>query len=236
MVWGKVISQTDVSKISQSTANRFSINSDDFVFLQEGLNVSKANGIADKLEAKEPLSYDWQDEHGIQYDTKNVFYNPRKIELECNMVCANIADYLAKNKRLNDILGNSESLFLIADFEGYENDVDPLIFSVVSLGSIDNDKNWRNQKFVSEFSINLIETRPVKMILKKEGAGLSKIDISTNEIIEITDLKGNRKILTGQNQVFEKSSVDTEYFIMSGNIKNVSINETNLEISWKTLN
>lgn len=237
LVWEGVLNSSDYQKVLESQAYRFKLNTD--INLSDlSINVSSATGIADKLEAKEPLNFSWKDEHGIDYDTENIFYDARKIKLKCNMICNNIADYLQKSNKLNTILGNSNSLFLVADFSGYESDLEstPLIFKVISLGIVEHDKKWRNQKFVIEFDIDLIEPKPVKMVLKKQGAGSSKIVISTPEIIEISDMFGNTQILTGDLQEYLKPSLDTEYFILSGNIKNVSIDETTLDLVWKILN
>ncbi|MDI9863954.1 hypothetical protein QM480_06445 [Flectobacillus sp. DC10W] len=239
IVFDTKVSDTTAYKVSIHRMNAYNIpynaisTVSEFNFFDNGINVKQSSGLLDRLETKELLQFDYSDENGISVDYENRRYKERSIELECFSICSGLTDYLVKFTELNNFLSKKGKFWLVVEHEEIEGT--PLLYNVISIGAIEHDKKWRSEQFVCEYSLQFIETRPVKWVFKKNSAGVAQIKFDTVDAILIEDLFGNATVFEGDDQTFEKTITASEFFVMSGNIDGVKLNSTNTSQLWKIL-
>ena len=132
-------------------------------FKTHGVEVSKANGLLDELERKEPLRVDWDGAHGEVIDLSRPHWNRREISLECFIVASSNTAFVRSLNRFMAQFRKAGTQRLTCEYAGT---VKPLEYDVYRDEKVEVDKNWNDELMVGTFTLVLIEPQPIKMVLK----------------------------------------------------------------------
>jgi len=137
---------------------------DNTISLIDGVNIrslhcfiEKANGFLDDPEPKTPYKYSWPDEHGIDIDTQNTYYNERKCSLDLIVNGTDFADVVKNKNAIIDLFKQPLNRYLkLYGIDG--------VFLVSVSGQINVTRLGRglSGRQLLRLSIPLIEASPVK--------------------------------------------------------------------------
>ncbi|MDF2931207.1 MAG: hypothetical protein K0R36_538 [Chryseobacterium sp.] len=183
--------------------------------------VSDSIGVADALERKAVQSYDWAEYHGTSPNLRNVKFKERKIELKCFVDGENWEVMLANFHAFKDQFARSGTQRLhIVPFE-----FKTLAYEVYMQEDISLEKTFRKGRMVGIFSINLIESNPIKTVLK---TSLDKFKLSYESTTETELFFGDGTKQTARGDVNFTKNYESPSYESSG-INMISVSGVNAD-------
>lgn len=190
-------------------------------FLDFEVFVSDSIGIVDALETKTVQSYDWAEYHGNSPDLRKVKYKERKIELKCFVDGENWEVMLSNFQAFKDQFSKSGTQRLhIVPFE-----FKTLAYEVYMQEDIALEKTFRKGRMVGVFSINIIESNPIKTVLK---TSLDKFKLSYESTTETEIFFGDGTKQTARGNVNFTKNYESPSYESSG-INLISISGVNVD-------
>lgn len=150
-----------------------------------GVEVSKADGLLDALERKEPLRVDWNNYHGEVVHLSRPRWSRREISLECFIVAS---DNRAFVHAVNKFMAEFNKAGLVRLTCEYQGSIKPLEFDVYRDEKVEVDKTWNDELMVGTFTLALIEPSPIKRVLRFtcQGAADAQFTLSTDKMIQVS--------------------------------------------------
>lgn len=190
-------------------------------FLDFGVYVSDSIGLTDALERKAVQSYDWAEYHGISPDLRNTKFKERKIQLKCFVEGEN---WEVMNARFldfkNQFTKTGTQRLHVVPFE-----FKTLAYEVYMQDDIALEKTFRKGRMVGVFTINLIESNPVKTILK---TSLDKFKLSYESTTETELFFGDGTKQTARGNVNFTKNYESPSYESSG-INLISVSGVNAD-------
>ncbi|WP_159467924.1 hypothetical protein [Dyadobacter sp. 3J3] len=228
----QVLSQSDFANIiSNATLEvKYLINGRDFK--EFGITVSAIRGIIDRLEMKNPSSYDWPDYHGRTTNLNDIRFEPRQFEMDCWF------SEIGKDATIENALEFKEELSKSGTIRiMIQLGTKPLIFEAYVKDSMPFDiEKWRDGKMFTKFTLKFTEDEPVKRILKfikTDASGPVSITLKPSSLINVYWGDGSvmHDVFSNFNQtsqLYEPNTIthnyssNGEYYIvMSGVIEDI---------------
>lgn len=239
-LYNRALSEREILAV-QSTNDDVEYFIDDLNFKEFGVEVSKANGLIDRLARKDALTVDWDSYHGIVRDKKRPRYKERKITLECFIHANSRTAFVEKVQRffaLFDEAGNHR-FKCVPHFK-----TKPLVYEVELLDEVDVDKTWgqyHDDLMVGTFKIVLVEDEPVKRVLRHIGTTANTVASVTATSVKYLNIywgdgthtynvAGNNK--TVQHTYQQPGEYD---IVITGVIEDIEAFSTNAIVIWDLL-
>jgi hypothetical protein len=202
-------------------------------FSDYGIVVSSSKGLLAGLSPKDKIKTDWKDRHGEDVFLDNIVFQPRDIELECNLMAPDLATFM---QRVSDF-----TKFFYTPFKKRLNvgiTDNALVYDIYLNAKIDIDKKWRDGQMVGKFNLSLREPEPIKQIFKYTYGGTAlNLHITTDKRLNISYGDGqflNNVVGTNQTITHAYSQNGIYYIIVSGSMDN-KVTSTNALQIWKNL-
>lgn len=183
-VWNRALTLAELFKLQRQDED-VEYYVDGVNFKQFGVEVSKADGLLDALARKDPLRVDWDSEHGEVVDLSRPHWQRREISLECFIVAS---DNYAFVRAVNKFLAAFEKAGTQRLTCEYAGSVKPLVYDVYRNDTVEIDKTWNDAVMVGTFTLNLIEPKPVKRVLKAilEANSYATITLTTTKMLSVS--------------------------------------------------
>lgn len=225
----------------QSTNDDVEYFIDDLNFKSFGVEVSKADGLFNRLARKDALTVEWDNYHGIVRDKRQPRYKERKITLEC---------FIHANSRTAFV---EAVMRFFAQFDAAGNHrfkcvphltTKPLVYEVELLEEVDVDKIWgqySDELMVGKFKLVLVEDEPVKRVLRHVGTTantIATISVTSVKYLNIYWGDGTHTYnVAGTSKAVQHSYTQPgEYdIIITGVIEDIEAFSTNAIVIWDLL-
>lgn len=160
--WNRGLSLSEIFALQRETDDvEYYVDGENFKLF--GVEVSKADGLVDALERKEPLRMDWDNMHGEVIDLQRPHWQRREITLECFIVASSNTAFVKAVQRFLAAFEKKGTQRFTCEYAG---SVRPLEYDVYRNDRVEIDKTWNDKLMVGTFTLALIEPQPVKMVLK----------------------------------------------------------------------
>jgi len=198
-----------------------------------GVYVSASDGLISRPKPKDPSSQTWPDYHGEVVDLTKRYYEKRRIQMDCFIKATSKEDYVTKMNTflaLFDASGTRRLMVVVGT-------ASPLVYEVYLAGEIDPKKKWHDGSMVGTFKLELVESAPIKRVVKIIGTSLT-ITLTSTKLVDIywgdgtvtRDVSG-----TSQAKSHTYSGSGTYYAIVAGNIDEISAFSTTGTVIWNKL-
>lgn len=201
---------------------KFSIDGVDIASM--GVHVSRSTGIIGMPEIKERRMVSYADESGAYVDlSAKPRFEMRYITLDCVMVGGR--NYLQEKFRLfMDHINRPGTRRLLVDTG--KDTSKPLVFEVYTDDSVDVVPEWGESESVLEFSLRLVEQKPIKRvyrILKNDDDNREvSLSIDTRTPIDVHWGDGKHDLAVygevALNHLYTGHSADNALLVLSGDI------------------
>lgn len=214
---------------------------DGYNFKDFGVEVSKADGLVDRLARKETLTAEWDNYHGIVRDKKRPRYKERQIKLDCFIYASSrtaFVEWVQRFFSMFDAAGNHR-FKCVPHLK-----TKPLVYEVELHDSVSVDKTWgqyNDELMVGTFSITLVEDEPVKRVLRHIGTTantIASVTVTSVKYLNIYWGDGTHTYnVSGTQKTVEHTYEEPgEYdIVITGVIEDIEEFSTNAIVIWDLL-
>jgi len=190
---------------------------DGYNFNAYGVYVSASTGITTLPAIKEPLTYNWGNQDGVDYFSDGVRYKEREITLKCFIEASSFSALLNNALAFFGRFARNGTRRLKLTAGGKI-----LVYQVICKDAITLTPNFSNEKkCVGTFTLKLVEPEPVKRVLSGGGTitiksktpvniywgdGSHNYDVSGGDIEQTVSGSGGETIITGEPNDFTSFS------------------------------
>jgi hypothetical protein len=204
-------------------------------FKDFGVYVSDSEGVVNRPKLKQQEAQSWDDYHGTTIDLEHKFYEPREITLSCFIRANDRYDFANKLLIFEEIFNRKGTQRLTINALPAK----PLIYEIYCKDEITVSKKWNNSLMVGTFKLKLIESEPVKRLLKhiysNENQKASIVVVSSEKLFNIYwgdgkadfDLHGTEKTM-----IHDYEQQGEYYPLITGDIDKITLFVTNDIIIW----
>ncbi len=190
------------------------------LYTQYGVFIKKSSGLLDFLKMKKNYSYSWPDEHGDDIDLSKLYFESKKISLECYLEAPNQSTFTTRLQNFFAALTSANLHTLKAYgiakvFMVYLEDAS----EVVRLSK------WSNNKMMAQFTLKLVCPVPVSRQFTTNQNPLAQVtvNVTTSKNLEIYWGDGTKTAVTSSGAKTHNYSVTgTYYIVLAGDISAIS--------------